>query len=153
MNPLLKKVTSSANKLYQPQIDIYKKQLKGLGGAFAPKKTALEQAKVNAFRDFDAQANDRGLFYSGAPIQKRAQYIGETYTPGLAEIGTAEASQRLNLLQALNKLLGERGEAILGRYDTLQANAVTNALARKKLAQERRMSEREINALLERARI
>ena len=153
MANLLQTVTRQYNKLYQPQINVKKQQLAGLNGAFDAQKTALNQAKVNAFRGFDANAAGRNVFYSGYRPEAQAEYIGQTYTPELAKIGTAEATQRLGLLEELNKLLIQQGQDVFGRVDTLQNRAQERELSKMQLAQERRLSNAEIAAMMKQAKI
>lgn len=149
----LGQVSNQYNALYQPQIDVIKEREKLLGQTALPKLEALNQAKRNAFRNFDVEANDKGLFYSGAPIEKRAQYIGETFTPQVAAVGTEQAQGRLDLAGELFKLLAERGQNIFSRFDTLTARELDAQLRREAMNQEARMSQAEINAMLARARI
>lgn len=146
-------IAAEYNQLYNPQIDVIKQRQKLLGQSFAPKLEAINQAKKNAYRKFDVETNDRGLFYSGAPIEKQAQYIGETYTPQVAALGTEEAQGRLGLAGELYKLLAERGQNIFSRFDTQTARELEAQLKREELAQRERLGGAEVNALLQRARI
>lgn len=51
-------------------------------------QAALEQARINQFRNINNQATARGLQFSGVPIEEQSRFIGETYLPSLSAIAT-----------------------------------------------------------------
>lgn len=152
-NTLLKAVTKQYDPLYKPLIDTKTKQLSLLNNTFQPQVEAIKQAKVNAFRDIGTNAASRNVFYSGYQPEKQLQYIGETYTPALAKVATDEQTQRLGLIDELNKILVQRGTDIFGRYDTLAQGSASNKLAREQIKSNERISAAQIAAILAKAKI
>ena len=137
---LFSTVSKQTKKLYKPTISSYRKQLKALPGQFDPRRASLEQAKKNAFRSAGHNAQRRNLFYSGAPIKEQADYVGNTYTPALAQVGTDQATQTNTLLDALNAIILQQGQDIFERSDRLEANATSNKLSKEGLAVQERIS-------------
>lgn len=135
-------ISNTFNDIYRPAEQLYQQQLQAIPGQFTAKKTALEQAKTNAFRDIGTQAQDKGLFYSGYQPLKQGEYTGSTYLPGLANIATEEAQQRFDVLGALQKLLVQKGENVFSAFDKAQQRGSAE-----------RIAQNEINAILEAARI
>lgn len=152
-NKLLSTVTKQYDPLYKPLIDTKQKQLSLLDNTFQPQIDSINQAKVNAFRNIGTNAASRGVFYSGYQPEAQAQYVGETYTPAIAKVATDQQTQRLNLVDELNKILVQRGTDIFGRYDTLAQNASDNALTKAQIRSNERISNAQIAAILAKARL
>ena len=142
MDPLLKTATRTYRNLYQPSINLKRKQIGMIPGELKPQRLALDQAKKNYFRDVGVQAEDRGLFYSGYQPLEQGKYLGETYLPGMAQIEQAGLQKKFSLLDELNALLIGRGKDTLSQYQTAAGRRSQDRIARD-----------DIRAMLEAARI
>ena len=87
--------------VYDPQRALVQQQIAALPAQYEGQKSALEQAKVNAFRDIGTAAQARGTFFSGFRPQEMARYTGEKYLPALANLSTQQQQATFNLQKAL----------------------------------------------------
>lgn len=87
--------------VYDPQRALVQQQIAALPAQYEGQKSALEQAKVNAFRDIGTAAQARGTFFSGFRPQEMARYTGEKFLPALANLGTQQQQATFNLQKAL----------------------------------------------------
>lgn len=92
---------------YQPQVDQLNSQIAALPGQQAAQMSALDQAKVNAFKDITSSANSKGVLFSGVPIDQQSTYVGTKYLPAVADLQTS---------------LNDTKNTLLGQINTLQAN-------------------------------
>lgn len=150
---LLSTIKTQANKIYQPQIKLIGERAKLLPTQYAAAEAGLAQEKTNNWRDLGVAAEGRGLFYSGYRPEKQAQYLGVNYLPKLAELNQKKIADRFALLEELNKLYAQRGKDIIGRYDTLRGRSLDTKLRKRELASAKRISEKEIAAILKAAQI
>lgn len=95
-------------QVYDPQEQFIQQQKAALPGQFAGQRSALEQAKVNAFRDISQTANRRGMFFSGFQPAEQARYLGEQFLPGMQDVAARQETARLGLLEQLIGLRGQR---------------------------------------------
>lgn len=87
--------------VYDPQRALIQQQISALPQQYEGQKSALEQAKINAFRNIGEAAQTRGTFFSGFRPQEMARYTGEKYLPALANLGTQQQQATFNLQKAL----------------------------------------------------
>lgn len=87
--------------VYDPQRALIQQQISALPQQYEGQKSALEQAKINAFRNIGEAAQARGTFFSGFRPQEMARYTGEKYLPALANLGTQQQQATFNLQKAL----------------------------------------------------
>lgn len=104
--------------VYDPQEQLIQQQMAQLPGQAQAQRSALEQAKVNAFRDISSQAQGRNVFFSGFRPEEQARYTGATFLPALAEVEGKQLAQQSALQQAL---LGVRQQRQQQAQSTLQA--------------------------------
>ena len=107
---------------YQPQKDLYNKQISGVDPALAAEEQGLQAQKEDSFRGITEQANRRGLFYSGVPIQEQARYTGGQFLPALANLRGKYYTQKTSLTEALNQLGMQQGQEARNIRQTELAN-------------------------------
>lgn len=104
----LSAILTELNSVYNPQRDLINKQVGELDPMQKAEEQGLEYAKKDAFDQITNQANRRGLFYSGIPVQEEQRYTGGTFLPAVANLRSKYAQQRFNLQDALNKLQADQ---------------------------------------------
>lgn len=87
--------------VYDPQKALVQQQISAVPGQYEAQKTALEQAKANAFRDITSAAQGRGVYFSGFRPEQEARYTGERFLPALANLSTQQQQATFNLQKAL----------------------------------------------------
>lgn len=92
---------ANLSSVYDPQRTLVNQQLAALPGQYEGQKSALEQAKVNAFRDIASTAQARGSFFSGFQPEQMGRYTGEKYLPALANLSSQQQQAQFNLQKAL----------------------------------------------------
>lgn len=115
MAQALSDIYNSLNSAYNPQRDLYNSQLGQVDQQAQGAIQGLNQQKVNAFQDITNQANNNGMFYSGAPVSEEQRYTGGTFLPAMANIQNNAQNQKYGLQQAL---------AGVGVNQTNQANSI-----------------------------
>lgn len=144
MDPkLLQQEYNALAPIYNPEVQLVEQQLKALPGQATAQKSALEQAKVNAFRDITSQARGRGVYFSGFRPENEARYVGEKFLPALAGIEADVAANQTALQRALIDINQRRqgqaqsqAQAILDRREQqrqfdMQLQAEREAAARQ----------------------
>jgi hypothetical protein len=111
-------VTDYYNQLiagYAPVFDNNAQLVQSQADYGQAQKTALDQQKVNAFRQFLNNRNAAGLMFSGLPIQDQTQFVGEKYIPALAQVDLKTAQDQAKIqaaeLQMRNKLFEQAQKA------------------------------------------
>lgn len=123
----LQEYYNQLGSIYDPQTALIKQQQAQLPGQFQAEKSALEQARVNAFKDISNTASSRGMTFSGFNPQQQAIYVGEKFLPAMANLATAQQESQYSLIQALNKINSERSQTALGYYENAQQAEAANA--------------------------
>lgn len=111
---------------YQPQVDQINSQIAQLAPQQAAQTSALDQAKVNAFKDITNQSNSRGVLFSGVPVDQQSTYVGTKYLPALADLNTSFNNTKNTLLGQINSLNSDRAKQAQGaaaQYAKDQADA------------------------------
>lgn len=106
---------------YAPQVQGLQQQIASLPQQFEAQKSALQQAKENAFRDITKTAARGGMFYTGFTPREEARYLGEKYLPGLQQLSAQELSTRQGLLGQIAGLQNQERLAGLSFLDKLTA--------------------------------
>lgn len=104
----LSQILQELNSVYDPQRNSYNQQIGGLDPQLNAEQQGLDAAKTDSFNQITTQANRRGLFYSGVPIQEQAQYTGANYLPAVANLRSRYAQQKFNLQDAIGKINEEQ---------------------------------------------
>ena len=113
---------SELDTSYQPQKDLYNKQISGVDPALEAEQQGLQAQKEDSFRGITEQANRRGLFYSGVPIAEQARYTGGQFLPALANLRGKYITQKNSLTEALNQLGMQQGQEARNIRQTELAN-------------------------------
>jgi hypothetical protein len=124
---LIQQRQQQIESIYKPQEQFIQQQKAALPGQFDGQRSALEQAKVNAFRDVGLQAQRRGMFFSGFQPAEQARYLGEKFLPGMQDIAARQEQSRLGLLE---KLIGLRTQKA-GEMNTFRERLRQEALQRQ----------------------
>lgn len=113
MARLLSDIMTELNTVYQPQRDTYNKRLGEQDPQLDAEMKGLQAQEQDSFQGITDQANRRGLFYSGIPVQEQQKYNATQYLPAIANLrGKYKASKDslFETLQALNSK--QQGEAL-----------------------------------------
>lgn len=109
MASTIDQIFKDLDKFFSPSAKILQQRQSLIDPQIATATKGLETAKQNEFRDITSRANNRGLFYSGMPIQEEARYTGERFLPALAGLQQTGQEQRLSLAESLAGLRREQG--------------------------------------------
>lgn len=101
---------NSLGSVYDPQTTLVNQQLAALPGQEQIQTSALDQAKVNAFKDIDNSANSKGVLFSGFSPDQQASYLGTKYLPALAGIKSQTQQNQFKLQAALNGINADRSK-------------------------------------------
>ena len=74
----------------------------------------LDTTKNNAFDQITQGAQNKGMLFSGVPIDEQAKYIGSTYIPAVANLQATIAGTRA-------QLIGKKLDLNKGAYDKASA--------------------------------
>lgn len=108
--PSVDETYNQLNATYDPLRVVNDQQQAAASANYNTQTTALDQAKVNAFKDITSQANSRGVLFSGVPIDQQATYLGTKYLPARANLETS-LNNTLTSLKAANLDIGTRQRA------------------------------------------
>ena len=103
-------ILTELDSVYNPQRQnaqgIYQRGLEDINPMESADMAGLEQAKKDSFDQITTGANRRGMFFSGVPLKEQAQYVGQNFLPGVANLKNRYAGIRGNLYQTLAQTLG-----------------------------------------------
>lgn len=140
MQPLSAPAPQTYDQAYGSLGSVYDPQVQAAQAQVAPQMSALDQAKVNAFRDITSSANSKGMLFSGFAPDQQAQYIGTKYLPAVANLqaATTNAVNKLNasrVSQAQDIVTKGQQAANDAQYKNmqLQLEAQRNAIAASKI--------------------
>lgn len=106
------------NPIYDPQRAIINQQMAGLPEQYQQGLSALEQAKINAYRDIGTTAQGRGMQFSGFSPEQQARYLGATYMPAVANLKAKQTEQQTALQKALADISSAQQTQALNLYQT-----------------------------------
>jgi hypothetical protein len=133
-------------QVYDPQEQFIEQQKAALPGQFKGQKSALEQAKVNAFRDISQTANRRGMFFSGFQPAEQARYLGERYLPGLQDIDARQETARLGLLEQLIGVRSKRAGEMTNFQEQLRQEALERQAQQEAFVRQQQLQREQIAA-------
>jgi hypothetical protein len=105
------------SSIYDPQRQFVNTQMAQVPQQFTAQKSALEQAKINAFRDIANQSSARGAGWSGFRPGEEATYVGEKYLPALAGLEREQTAQMTALQKALLDVGSEQSLTARGYFE------------------------------------
>jgi hypothetical protein len=111
MEPRLQEIYNQLESIYQPQRTALQQQQPLFEQQAAANRAALEQARVNAFRDITQTAGQRGMLFSGFTPEEQARYTGTKYLPALAGVEQTLQQRKLSLEQQLNQLQSQQRQS------------------------------------------
>lgn len=107
---------------YNPQSQLINQQIGQLDPQLTAQTSALDQAKVNAFKDITDQSNAKGVLFSGVPIDQQSTYLGEKYLPALADLKSTYQNSKNSLVGQLNTLNSQRVQQAQGAVSDFAKN-------------------------------
>lgn len=110
--------------IYAPQEAFIQKQIAELPSQYEPQKAAIEQAKVNAFRDIQKESFKRGRFFGGFQPAEQARYLGERYLPGLQQLTLSQQQAQQGLLGKMVELQAARATSRLNYAEQLRQEQI-----------------------------
>lgn len=119
------------------QRQVINEQLARLPQAFAGQREGLKAQQTKAFGDILGGAKQRGLKFSGIPLDEQAQYTSTVFLPALAGLREQENTQRASLQGAIGDILAQRAamaqqirQQELDREEARRQAAASRAAAR-----------------------
>lgn len=126
------------NSVYNPQRDIYNKQINALPGQQEAQMKGLQSAKEDAFNQIVTGANRRGVAFGGIPLEEQQSYLGSSYLPAVANLKNRFIQQKGSLQEALAELAGRQRAEARDIYDREYARE----LEQQRLEEARRAAAR-----------
>lgn len=140
MAQTIEQIVAELDNAYRPQVDLIQKQLAELPAYYQAQEQGLNVARENAFRDITGQANQRGVLYSGMPIQEQTRYTGERYLPALAGLKRQQSEQTTNYQSRINDIRSRQyQQAQSVRQNQLQ-NELQAQIERERIAAQQRQA-------------
>lgn len=130
----LESIMKELNSVYNPQRDIYNKQINALPGQQEAQMKGLQSAKEDAFNQIVTGANRRGVAFGGIPLEEQQSYLGSSYLPAVANLKNRFIQQKGSLQEALAELAGRQRAEARDIYDREYARE----LEQQRLAEARR---------------
>jgi len=100
----LDQIIAELNPAFQQSTDVLAQRKAGIAPKYDAQRSGLEAARVQGFNTINNQATNRGLSFSGIPLDEQATYLSTQYLPGQQAANAAQNSDELQLDQALADL-------------------------------------------------
>lgn len=113
----LEAIMKELNSVYNPQREVYNKQINALPGQQAAQMKGLESAKTDAFNQIVTGANRRGVAFGGIPLEEQQSYLGSSYLPAVANLKNRFTQQAGSLQAALQELAAKQRQDAYGIRD------------------------------------
>lgn len=110
----LEQIMAELNSVYNPQRDVYNKQLQALPGQQQAQMKGLEAAKQDSFQDITTQANRRGVAFGGIPLEEQGRYLGSSYLPAVANLKNRFEQNKFTLQGALAEIAAKQAQDARG---------------------------------------
>lgn len=121
MASTLSQIIGSLNKTYKPQVDAVRQQQALIPQSVANEEQALQGKQTQAFDQILGGARQRGLGFSGIPLQEQAKYTSNEFLPALARLRQQGNEQKLSLEQAILGINERRDTLGRSLYEQQQA--------------------------------
>lgn len=119
---------------YNPSRDLINKRLAAVPGEAEAQIAGLDAKKTAAFDSITAGARNRGMGFSGIPLEEQAKYSATDYMPAVAGVRKSQNEVTNNLTDALNNInLDQRKTAY-----QIRDNQVAQDIAREQQAAQER---------------
>nr|DAV76463.1 MAG TPA: hypothetical protein [Caudoviricetes sp.] len=130
----LEQIIGDLNPVYQGSIDVINKRRAQLPAKFDAQRSALSAERVQGFNTINNQATNRGMSFSGIPLDEQATYLSTKYLPGLQQLDYQQNEADLSLDEALAKINQER------RLKAMNIRQTQQSALEKYLAEQRQMA-------------
>lgn len=134
-------ILANLDPAYSGQEDVVKQQQGGLDAKYGAQVAGLDAAKTNSFHDINANANSKGLAFSGMPSEEQARYIGEKYLPAVAGLKTQQNTENMSLSSTLASLEGDKRLRALDTQGS-QQKSLTDYLNQQEAQQQQESFDR-----------
>lgn len=104
----LEQIMQELNSVYDPQRDVYNKQINALPGQQQAQMKGLDAAKTDAFNQIVTGANRRGVAFGGIPLEEQQSYLGSSYLPAVANLKNRFQQNKFTLQGALAELAAKQ---------------------------------------------
>lgn len=121
MASTLSQIIGSLNKTYKPQVQAVRQQQALIPQSVANEEQALQGKQTQAFDQILGGARQRGLGFSGIPLQEQAKYTSTEFLPALARLRQQGNEQKLSLEQAILGINERRDTLGRSLYEQQQA--------------------------------
>lgn len=136
----IEQIVAELENAYKPQVDLIQKQLAELPAYYQAQEQGLNVAKDNAFRDITGQANQRGVLYSGMPIQEQTRYTGERYLPAMAGLKRQQSEQTTGYQSQINDVRSRQYQQAQSIRQNQLQNELQAQIERERIAAQQRQA-------------
>jgi hypothetical protein len=106
--------------IYDPETALVNKQMGEADTTASADLSSLDQAKINAFKGIENNANAKGVLFSGVTPENELTYTGTKYLPAVAGVKTAQTNTKNTLTAQLNKIMADRANQATGQVSAAQ---------------------------------
>lgn len=97
-------IMQSLDAGYNPQRQLINDQIGQLPSQAASQTAGLQAQQNTAFDSITRGAQDRGMGFSGIPLQEQARYTSDNYLPAVAKVQESQNNAKTSLTDALNNV-------------------------------------------------
>lgn len=97
-------IMQSLDAGYNPQRQLINDQIGQLPSQAASQTAGLQAQQNTAFDGITRSAQDRGMGFSGIPLQEQARYTSDNYLPAVAKVQESQNNAKTSLTDALNNV-------------------------------------------------
>lgn len=101
MAQTLDQVYASLGSVYDPQANLIRQQQSEIPGQIAEEEKGLQAKQESAFGQILGGARQRGMGFSGIPLQEQAKYTASEFLPAVARLRQTGRQQATTLEEAL----------------------------------------------------
>lgn len=134
----LDQILGELNTVYEPQINSLRKQQSMIPQSIASETQGLQAKQGEAFDSILGGARQRGLGFSGIPLQEQAKYTSTEFLPALARLQQGGRQQAMSLEDAILGINERRQNSALGQRQYEQQRYDQQQQFERQLAESRR---------------
>lgn len=101
MAQTLDQIFASLGSIYDPQTDLIRKQQADIPTQIAEEEKGLQAKQERSFGEILGGARQRGMGFSGIPLQEQAKYTASEFLPAVARLRQTGRQQATTLEEAL----------------------------------------------------
>lgn len=118
MADTLDSIIKSLDATYNPSRQLINERITGMPAEQDAEISGLNATKDQAFDSITNNARDRGMGFSGIPLQEQAKYTASEFLPAVARTKTAFTDRKTSLIDALNNIGIDQRKTAQGMFDT-----------------------------------